>query len=63
MLFPDPQRRGEIKFKLAKSLSYKTRLSFVVAFLFMGLEHLRRCLRLVAAVWRTVLVQLAAAIG
>ena len=36
MLLPDPQRRGEIHFKVAKALPYATRLALIVGFLVVG---------------------------
>ena len=35
-ILPEPQRRGEIKFKIAKSLPYDVRLALIVAFLLVG---------------------------
>jgi len=37
ILFPDPKRQGEIKFFVAKGLSYKPRMLFIVGFLSVGL--------------------------
>ena len=37
MLLPDPQRRGEIHFSLAKSLPYRRRLAIIAALLAAGL--------------------------
>ncbi len=35
-LLPDPQRRGEIQFQLARSLPYRRRMAIIVGLLVVG---------------------------